>query len=219
MKKSYLGFLSFLILVGFGISGCSKPAPHLGESVTAAEKNGVTVIQAESRSLLASGGLAGKEEIVVQVVANVVAVETKTRTLSLKLPNGKVNKVKVPTEARNFPQIKAGDDVVVQYTNSISFEQRKPTAEEIKNSGSFVDVVGRSPKGDMPGAAVAIGGETVVTVKAIDTTKGEITLKDTLGEVVVVAAKYPQNLNYVKVGQPIVISYSESVIASVERVK
>ena len=66
----------------------------------------------------------GKAAIVAaaELSAQVVSIDKKTRTISLKGPKGGVMDVVAGNEVKNFSKIKVGDLVVVRYMQSLALE-------------------------------------------------------------------------------------------------
>ncbi len=73
--------------------------------------------------------------------------------------------------------------------------------------------------GEKP-AGVAISQKTITaTVEAIDTKKPSVTLKGPEGNLVTVKVKNPKHLENVKVGDQVVITYTEALAISVHKAK
>ena len=199
------------------VAGCSTQ-PHTGTEVTQnTDKTGLTTTQASSRSILPEGGLAGEESELRQMTAKVEAIDLKTRSLSLKRADGEVVAIKVGEEVKNLPQVKKGDEVKLDYYESVAFEVREPTKEELAMSGSAIGITGKAPKGEKPAAIAAAGRISVLTIDSIDKKKELITLKGESG-LVTVKAKYPQNLGFIKQGDKVVVTTSELFAARVQPV-
>ena len=69
------------------------------------------------------GGLVAE---VVEVRAQVVAIDYKARTVSLQGPKGSVRTLKIGPEAKNFDKVKKGDDVVLRYTEAVAITVKRP---------------------------------------------------------------------------------------------
>ncbi|MCB2225469.1 MAG: copper-binding protein [Desulfarculaceae bacterium] len=63
---------------------------------------------------------------VVELRAQVVAIDYKARTVALKGPAGKVRTLKIGPDAKDFDQVKKGDDVVLRYTEAVALTVSKP---------------------------------------------------------------------------------------------
>ena len=62
----------------------------------------------------------------VELTGNVESIDTQKRTIAVKGPAGNVRTFKVGPEAKNFAQIKKGDQVVLQYTEAVALSVTKP---------------------------------------------------------------------------------------------
>jgi hypothetical protein len=213
---SAAALIAILLTSFVACSSTTAPSgPHTGASVTRQDKgSGVSVTALDSRSILPSGGLAGTEAIMTEVVAKVVSVDPKTRNLTLKSQDGNVFSVKAGAEVRNLPQVRVGDSVNVAYLEAVDFEVRQPTSEELARSKAGVAVVGRAPLGAKPSGIVAAQQTKIFVVESLDMQKSLVTLKE--GErLLTVRAKYPENLSSVNLGDTVVVTVSELVAADI----
>jgi len=150
------------------------------------------------------------------MTATVQAIDLNTRIVTLKGPKGEVRDIKVGEEAVNLPQVKVGDLVTVKYYESLAIEVIKPGA--VSGAGEKSAIV-RAKPGEMPGGMAARQSTVTATVTAIDKKKGTISLKGPEGKTVVAKAEDPRNLNKVKVGDELMITYTEALAISVEKAK
>ena len=150
------------------------------------------------------------------MTATVQAIDLNTRIVTLKGPKGEVRDIKVGEEAVNLPQVKVGDLVTVKYYESLAIEVMKPGA--VSGAGEKQAIV-RAKPGEMPGGMAARQSTVTATVTAIDKKKGTISLKGPEGKTVVAKAEDPRNLDKVKVGDELMITYTEALAISVEKAK
>ena len=150
------------------------------------------------------------------MTATVQAIDLNTRIVTLKGPKGEVRDIKVGEEAVNLPQVKVGDLVTVKYYESLAIEVIKPGT--VSGAGEKSAIV-RAKPGEMPGGMAARQSTVTATVTAIDKKKGTISLKGPEGKTVVAKAEDPRNLNKVKVGDELMITYTEALAISVEKAK
>ena len=109
-----------------------------------------------------------------------------------------------------------GDLVKVQYYESLAFEVTKPG--QAGGAGATAGVASAKP-GEKP-AGIAAGQVTVTaTVEAIDAKKNRVTLKGPEGKTQEIKVKDPKNLVNVKVGDQVVLTYTEALAISVEPAK
>ena len=162
----------------------------------------------------APAGVVREREAVM--TATVVAIDLQQRIVTLKGENGEVRDIKVGEEAVNLPQVKVGDLVTVKFYESIAVEVIKPGT--VMGAGEKTAIV-RAKPGEMPGGMVAKQVSVTATITAIDKQKSTITLKGPEGKPATVKVLDPANLEKVKVGDELMITYTEALAISVEHVK
>lgn len=206
------------IALSIAVSACSA-TPYTTDVVTeSTTPSGLNVIQTSSRSVLPSGALAGEEAQLATMTAQVEAVNLPKRLATLKTQDGRMVSLKVGPEVKNLAQVKKGDTLELDYFESVEFEVRKPTPEELALAGIDVDVAAKAGRGEKPAAAIAAERIDVLVVESLDKKKELITLRGPQGGLVTVKAKYPQNMKVIKVGDTIVVKSSELVAASIKHV-
>jgi hypothetical protein len=151
------------------------------------------------------------------VTATVEAIDLATRMVTLKGPKGNTITFKAGEEVRNLPQVKVGDQVEAKYYESLVVDVKKPG--EATPGVTEEQVAGRAKPGEMPAAAMANKVTITATVTAIDKKKPSVTLKGPEGNVKEVKIKDPKKLDNVKVGDLVVITYTEAFAISVEKPK
>ena len=193
--------LTLLAAVIFTITACATttPPPPAQVNTSTAMKEGVP------------GGVTVNT---VEVIAKVVAVDTKNRKVTLLLADGEKETVKVPPEAVNFDQVKVGDMVKATLTEEV--------VVYIDNEGAAVPDgyaagVALAPKGAQPGGIVAEAVKVTATVTAIDQTKRTATLRFDDGTMETLAVRDDIDLSKHKVGEKVVFIVTEMVALSVEK--
>ncbi len=185
--KNYSSFLMMLVLVA-GLWACSS---------TGAKNNDLKIDRANA----------------ISVTAKVEAVDLQSRVVTLRGPDGKGFTVHAGDEVVNLPQVEVGDEVVVVYVNTLSVRMAQ--------SGEFWDEsvkeIAQALPGTKPGA-VEVNEKTVTaTIEDIDKSLETASLRMPDGNLNVVKVKDPANLDKVKIGDRIVISYAEAVGISVQK--
>jgi len=112
------------------------------------------------------------------------------------------------------PQVKVGDQVVVKYYESLAVRMAEPGDPELSSTRGLA---GAKP-GEMPAGAAARQVTVTATVQAISRKNPAIALMGPGGDVVTVRVLDPKNLEKVNVGDKLLITYTESLAISVERV-
>jgi Cu/Ag efflux protein CusF len=159
----------------------------------------------------------GKKERVVTATATVEAIDLQKRTVKLKGEKGNVFDITVSEEARNLPQVKVGDLVVVKYYESVAYRLLKPG--EAAPGTQETETIARAKPGEKPAGVVGREVTITATIQAIDKKKQTVTLKGPDGKTVTVKAEKPKNLEKVKVGDEVEITYTEALAISVEKAK
>jgi hypothetical protein len=169
---------------------------------------------------IATGGWAAeppswKTSSAVEETATVEAVDQSTRMVTLKDPKGKSVTFKASDEVRNLAQVQVGDEVKFAYYESLAVRVLKE-GEAFPPTGEST-AVSRAKPGEKP--AGVIGAESIVnaTITAIDMKAKTATLKGENGKSVTVTPRDPKNLEKVKVGDRLVITYTEAVAVKVEK--
>jgi ribosomal 50S subunit-recycling heat shock protein len=117
----------------------------------------------------------------VVIAAEVLAIDKEDRILTLMGPKENVVDVVVGEEARNFDQIKVGDELEITYYESVAIYIGKPGTQPDENAGM---VVARSAKGEKPGGYAVGAIDVSASVVGIDKKERTLTLELPEGNVV-----------------------------------
>jgi len=149
-----------------------------------------------------------------EVSAQVVSIDKKTRTVGLKGPNGKVAEVVAGDDVKNFDQIKIGDFVFVRFLQSLALElqKTKQTATGISVSETAV----KAEPGQRPGVGAAREVTALAKVTAVDRKASTISLTGPRGNTVTLDVQNPDQFKVVKVGDQVLVTYTEALAISVE---
>lgn len=154
-------------------------------------------------------------ESAAQVTAEVTAIDQKTRMVTLKGPDGKEFTVQAGDQVKNLAQVKKGDLVQATYYESLAYEVHKPGQVEPGTVGVAQDVATAKP-GEKPAALGARAIVVTAAIDGIDKKNGTVTLKGPDGTLRTIKAKNPANLDKVKVGDVVEITYTEALAIAVE---
>jgi hypothetical protein len=150
---------------------------------------------------------------ILQVSAQVVAIDRKTRTITLKGSEGRTMDFVAGPEVRNFDQIQTGNMVVARYIQALSLELRKTTGSR---DLALTGLAASAAPGERPAAAAAGQVTAVADVIAVDPANMVITLKGPRGNIVDLRVKNPDHFKVVKQGDQVLVTYTEAVALSVE---
>ena len=177
---------------------------------------GTVAVGQDKKGEPAAGKTKVVREKVVKVMATVEAVDVDKRVVSLKGPKGNVFDLKVGEQVKNLPQVKVGDQVVARYYESIAVRLMKPGEP---GGAAATQAVGVARPGERPAGVVANQVTVNATIEDISPKKTFVTLKGPGGKAVDVKVRDPKNLENVKVGDQVEITYTEAVAISVEKAK
>jgi Cu/Ag efflux protein CusF len=156
------------------------------------------------------------KSVSVSGTATIQAIDSTNRLITLRDEKGQEDTYAVGPEITRFNELKVGDKVKMTYYESLVLQVRKPgdkpapsTAETAVNRG----------KGALPGGSIAMQEKMTVTVKSIDPKTPSITVTTPDGRTVTRKVEDPKNLAAVKVGDQIDITYTQALLASIERAK
>lgn len=152
----------------------------------------------------------------VTLTATVQAIDQATRVVTLKGPQGNTVTFKVDDAVRNLPQVSVGDEVSVSYYESLVLRVLKPEEAAINEASAGT---ARAKAGEMPAGGGARQVTVTVTIEAIDKAKGTVTFRGPAGNVTTVRAAEPKNLDLIKVGDRVAVTYSEALAVGVEKLK
>ena len=150
------------------------------------------------------------------ITATVEGIDQKTRVVTLKGPKGNLVSFVASDDVKNLAQVKVGDEVTVDYHESLVMRVLKPEEASVNQAAA---AVAAAKPGEKP-AGVGAGEVTVtVSIEAIDTKAGTVTFKGPAGNVETIRAADPKNLEKIKVGDRVGITYTEAVAVSVKPAK
>lgn len=148
----------------------------------------------------------------VTLSATIEAIDPATRTVTLKGPKGSSVAVKVSEAVQSFNRLKVGDQVSATYFEAIAASLSKPG--DPAPSGTPVTTTARKDR--------KLGSETQrhqtirVSIQAIDPSVPTVTVKGPSGQPLTVRVEDPKNLQGVKVGDSVDLTYYESLLVKVE---
>jgi Cu/Ag efflux protein CusF len=139
--------------------------------------------------------------------ATVVAVNRKTRLVTMRTKDNETIQVTAGEEVRNLDQLQPHDILTGKYVEAIALQLKKTKSE----AHTTVDtMVGRTPKGKKPGALFQREVSFVADVIAVDATAKTVTVKGAAGRVVDISVKDPAKLAAVKVGDQVEGVFAQS---------
>lgn len=151
----------------------------------------------------------GQEQRLVEMRAEVIGVDQKHRLLALEGDDGGRVVLPVAEEFRDFSRARVGDKVVVSYIEAVAW-QVKPSDKGAPGVSSRETLTNPRP-GEAPGGAIERAVTITATITAFDTTSGTVTLTGPQGKSQTVKAHRPADLERIRVGDLVDITYSEAL--------
>ena len=151
-------------------------------------------------------------------IATITAINKATRVVTLKNTEGRVEEIVAGPEVQRFDELHVGDKVTFSYQESLVYQIRKPgqapSASAATNSSNIV----RST-GPRPGGTVTERQTKTVTVEAIDKKEARISVRTAEGHGIIAIVDDKGNLNGIKVGDKVDITYTEALMITVENAR
>ena len=171
--------------------------------------------------VLASSQLAQAQQPItrtntVKATATIVAIDSTLRIVTLRTSTGEEDSLAVGPEVKRFNELKVGDRINITFVESAVVTVQPPgTAPKPSTVGAGV-----SPgTGKSPSATAAAQVTTTVGVKAIDPSVPSITVSTADGRTVTRKIENKKNLEGVKVGDKLDITYTRALLVSAEPAK
>ena len=144
--------------------------------------------------------------------ATVEAIESASRTVTLRKPDGTYVTVVAPPEIKRFAEIKVGDKVSARYYENVVV--RLKTAGEAK---SPADAKATTPSESiLPGGTKARQRSITATITAIDMNMPSVTFTGPKGWKYSSKVQDKEALAKVKVGDQVEIIWTEAMLVSIE---
>jgi hypothetical protein len=151
------------------------------------------------------------------ITASVEAVDPGKREVTLKGPLGNTATFVVDQRVKRLNEFKVGDHVTANCYVAIAGELREPTAEEKQAPLTVMGGLARAPQGAEPAGGGLHQIKAVTTVEGIDLPTQTVTLKGPRENYVTVKAQDPENLKKLRLGDTIVVTYTEALAVSLEK--
>jgi hypothetical protein len=152
----------------------------------------------------------------ITATVTIQAIDQANRLVTLRDESGAEDTMQIGPAMKRFDELKVGDKVKISYYESLVFQVRKP-GDPVKTAGDAAKLTpgtGASPSGTLSSQQT-----TSVEVLAIDQKLPSITVKTADGRTVTRKVDNPKNLEGVKVGDKIDITYTQAAVMSVEPIK
>jgi Cu/Ag efflux protein CusF len=155
------------------------------------------------------------KEATVTKTLTIAGIDQNSRSVTLRAENGDEDTFVVGPEVTRFNQLKVGDKIKATYHESMVFQVRNPNSPAATTGTTLAG--GRAK--DVPGGALAAQQTTTVTVKAVDMNAPSITVATDDGHTMTRKIQDKKNLEGVKAGDHIDITYTKALVVKVEPMK
>ena len=145
---------------------------------------------------------------VIMVTATIQAIDATSRSVTLRDDKGNEDTFSVGPAVQRFNELKVGQKVNITYYESIVFQLVKPGE---KGSGESLEVALDRAKSALPAGTVAM--------KAVDPSVPSITVVTADGRTVTRKIEDKKNIEGVKPGDKIDITFTRAVVTSVQDAK
>jgi Cu/Ag efflux protein CusF len=144
------------------------------------------------------------------------AIDATARKITLRSEQGEEDTFSVTPEMTRFNELKVGDKVKATYYESMVFQLRKPGEKSIP---ATADAALSRAKSALPAGTFGVQEKKTVTVKAVDSATPSITVVTEDGRVVTRKIEDKKNIEGVKPGDRIDITYTQALVMNIERSK
>ncbi len=149
-------------------------------------------------------------------IATVESIDYKTRTVTLKSKEGKLSTMQVGPEATRFNEVKKGDEVQIDYLESVAVIVTSPDKTVASAQGSNTAVIRNA--GKKPSGMVVETDVITATVEKINAKKRTATLKGPQGNTIDInVAPDVEGLENVKVGDQLLVKVTRTVAIDVRK--
>jgi Cu/Ag efflux protein CusF len=149
-----------------------------------------------------------------KVQGTVDAVDKEKGSVTLKGPKGRTVTLAVKDKSK-LDAIAVGDPVVATYIEAVAFQVRK--AGSGAPGVSVKEERATSKPGESPAAAVGRQITVTATIDAIDKKAQTVTIKGPEGNAETIKVKNPKNLESVKVGDLVDITYTQALALALDK--
>jgi hypothetical protein len=184
-------------------------SPAAAERLLLAQTSGTE--KAPAATGKAPGRAAGRA---VQVKGTIAAIDKDAKTVTLKGPKGRTLTLDVQ-DPQKLEAVKVGDPVVATYMEAVAFQIKKPGSATPGTTVQETRVT--SKPGETPAGAIGQQVTVTATITAINKKAETVTIKGPRGNSETIKAEDPKNLDLVKVGDLVEITYARALAVSLDK--
>lgn len=149
-----------------------------------------------------------------QVDVKIIGTSPSANTVTLQLPNGKIQTYKVGKDVRNLAQLKKGDTIKATVIDAIAVYLQKTGA---RPSATETQTVTLAPRGTKPEMIVSNTIRITGKVQLVDTRNRAVTMTGPSYKSKTFKVGSNVDLSGLKAGDNIVVRYTEAVALSLQK--
>ena len=156
------------------------------------------------------------DALTASVTATVENIDRANRRLTLKAKDGTTQVIDVPAEVTRFDEVKKGDEVMIDYLESVAVVVQSPSDSVMSAEGSKSVIVRN--KGKKPSGTLTQTDVTTATVVKIDAKKRTATLRSPQGDTFDIDVQPDvKNLENVKKGDQVYVKHTRTVALDIRK--
>ena len=150
------------------------------------------------------------------MTATVVDVDQDSNLVTLRGPEG--NQFTMAVDQRvDLSDIEQGDEVNVEFFQSVALELREPTEQEMMQPLQVLEERARAPEGTQPAGGGLRQIRAVMTVNSVDLDEWTLTATGPRGNTFTLAVPDSVRLQDVSEGDTVVVTYTEALAVSLSK--
>ncbi len=151
--------------------------------------------------------------VMLSTTSVIGAIDSGNRIVTLKNADGTTDIIYCGPEVKRFNELKVGDKVTFRYHESLVYSITKAAASAPTTS---LPQIVRNEGGARPGGTISQQMTAIVTLAAIDQKIPSVTVTTADGNKMSFKVENPKNLEGVKVGDKVQITYTQAFAVTVE---
>ena len=163
--------------------------------------------------------LSAERSMLVTVTATVQSINHETREVTLLGQLGDTVSFVVDERVQRLDEFEVNDKVVAEYHVSLAGELREPTEAERQTPLVVLEAGAIAPEGTSPAGGVLRAFRVVATVIGLDLPTQSVNLLGPRGNTGIIVAQNIDNLRALRLGDTIILTYSEALAISLEKVE
>lgn len=158
-----------------------------------------------------------EDSVEATVTARVRAIDHAMRMITIEDAAGHWLTFAVDDQVKRLNEVMVGDNVKAQYRAKLLAELRSATVAEAANPITVTETEQRTAQGASPSRSATKATKVVTTVEAVDVPNMLVTLRGPMGDRSVVRGRNPDNVKKLRVGDTVVITFTETVAISLDK--